>query len=54
MQVKGAIFADGGEQWMMTFTKGFLVFIILDWIIAPRQAGKSCSCSQWQEEAVRF
>lgn len=30
MGVKGAIFADGGEQRMMTFAKEFLVFIILD------------------------
>lgn len=30
MGVKGAIFTDGGEQWMMAFAKEFPVFVILD------------------------
>lgn len=45
MGVKGVIFADSGEQRMTAFAKEFLVFIILGWMIAPRQTGESCLCS---------
>lgn len=46
MGVKGVIFADGGEQRQMAFTKEFLVFIILGCKIAPGQTRKSCICSK--------